>query len=93
MTEEQVDHVQVSDNGVRSFIPPTFCFDLTSGSGERIATVSQIVMSDGTADFEALKTLTRKGLRVSGTVSDYDAGPQARITGRRFVIEETTPPD
>ncbi|MDT0443517.1 SAM domain-containing protein [Streptomyces johnsoniae] len=92
MTDEAVEQpVSVTDNGVRSFLPPTFCFDLHDRSGILVATVSGVAWPQaGLADFEAVARLTVEGLRATGVVSEYDAGPQARTSGRRFLIRDTT---
>lgn len=68
--------VRVIDNGVRSFVPPTFCFELWDEDGNHVATVSQLVMADEDdrelADFEALDALE----------SGRGAGDQVRVLGR-----------
>lgn len=91
MTERRVEQaVRVVDNGVRSFIPPTFCFELRDESRNLVATVSQVIWAEeNVADFDALETLRSEGLRATGTISEYDAGPQARRVGRRFTIRNT----
>jgi hypothetical protein len=85
--------VEVRDNGVRSFIPPTFCFDLVTVAGDVVDTVSAVVLqAPGRArrleDFEAVQQLSEDALMALGEVSEYDAGPQARELGRRFTATE-----
>ncbi|MFC8447777.1 hypothetical protein [Kitasatospora sp. NPDC057223] len=91
MTGQQVDQpVRITDNGVRSFIPPTFCFELHHESGSLVATVSEVLLAArNVSDFEALELLRAEGLRATGTLSEYDAGPQARQAGLRFTIRNT----
>src|SRR4051812_47225335 len=92
MARQSIDSpVEVRDNGVRSFIPPSFCFELRSRSGDIVATVSQIVLAvpgntQGDKDFSALDFLSQNGLLAVGNISEYDAGSQAREPGRRFTI-------
>lgn len=92
LTEKTIDQpVRLADNGVRSFIPPTFCFDLLDETGSAIATVSQIVWAEqGISDFEAVGRLESSNLRVTGTISEYESGTQARQSGRRFTIRSVT---
>ncbi len=78
------------DNGVRSFIPPTFCFELIDASEVLVATVSRVTWHGrGLSDFDATTALQSESLWVTGSVSDYDAGPQARETGRGFTITDS----
>jgi len=92
-TVRRVDQpVKVTDNGIRSFVPPTFCFDLHDASGVLVDTVSQLIMDApeqrGLRDFEALALLDRFGLLAIGLISEYDSGPQAQgVPGKRFSIE------
>lgn len=88
MNEQRIDRpVRVSDNGVRSFIPPTFCFDLIDDAGVRVATVSRVVLdSPPLRDFDLVATFTREHLRATGAIAAYDAGEQAREAGRCFTI-------
>ncbi|MFG3254666.1 hypothetical protein [Streptomyces sp. NPDC048172] len=80
--------VRVVDNGVRSFVPPTFCFELWDAAGNHVATVSRVVMSDPDdrelADFDAVATLGET--RFLGRIDPYDAGPDARGQGARFTV-------
>jgi hypothetical protein len=86
-TQEIKDPVGISDNGVRSYIPPTFNFELRNSSGRLIATVSQVVWPDrNLTDYDAVATLSADGKRAKGMLSEYDAGPQARESGIRFTI-------
>lgn len=89
MATQSIDSpVEVRDNGVRSFIPPSFCFDLRSSSGGVVATVSQIVLTvrGNLEDFGALDFLNQNELLAVGSISEYDAGAQAREPGRRFTV-------
>lgn len=82
--------VIVVDNGVRSFIPPTFCFELRAEDDSLVDTVSRVVLRDADLyDFAAVEELARKGLRAAGEVHNYDAGPQAQIPGKSFEIDRT----
>jgi hypothetical protein len=84
--------VTVADNGVRSFVPPTFCFELRDGKGELVATVSQIVMPGiELTDFDLITEVTRAGALLTGTITPYDAGPTARRPGSRFTITDVVP--
>jgi hypothetical protein len=83
--------VEVRDNGVRSFIPPCFCFELRDASGNVVATVSEVVLevpgqAEQVRDFDAVGFLDRNGLLALGNISEYNAGPQAREPGRRFSV-------
>jgi hypothetical protein len=90
---DQVVAVPVSlrYNGVTSFIPPTFCFDLIDAAGETVATVSDVVIdvpSRGSAvhGLEAIEALREDGALAVGSISEYDAGATARQQGRRFTV-------
>ncbi|HLI89524.1 MAG TPA: hypothetical protein VKV37_12600 [Ktedonobacteraceae bacterium] len=84
--------VKVIDNGIRSFIPPCFCFELRDRSNSLVATVSQVALEvEGhprLKDFEVVDLFRQNELWALGTISEYDAGPQARETGRRFTIRQ-----
>ena len=86
--------MRVIDNGIRSFIPPTFCFELRNADDELVETVSRVGLAQESgaefdaADLDAVEELQRRGLMARGVTEDYDAGPQARIAGRRFTITE-----
>ncbi|WP_157254617.1 hypothetical protein [Nonomuraea typhae] len=89
MTVPLVEPVQVSDNGVRSFIPPTFCFVLRDHTGQPVDVVSSLLITMEARqlrDYDALALLERFGLWCVGSVDEYDAGPQAQTPGRRFSI-------
>ncbi|MEE1738191.1 hypothetical protein [Streptomyces sp. BE147] len=92
MTAQQVTlPVRVSDNGVRSFIPPTFCFELHDRTGTLVFTVSRVVWTErSTEDFDAV-ALLRAGrlLAAGGHIESYDAGPQAREPGLVFTFAAT----
>ncbi|MCX4968004.1 hypothetical protein OHA98_25235 [Streptomyces sp. NBC_00654] len=92
MTSQQVAlPVRVSDNGVRSFIPPTFCFELHDRAGTLVSTVSRVVWTErNTEDFDAV-ALLRAGrvLAAGGHIDSYDAGPQAREPGFVFTFADT----
>jgi hypothetical protein len=91
MTVRVDEPVEVSDNGVRSFIPPTFCFELHNTAGRLVDTVSQLIIEApehrGLRDFDALAVLDQLSLWTLGNIAEYDAGPQARVLGKRFKIE------
>jgi hypothetical protein len=91
VTDQPIDQfVRVVDNGVRSFIPPTFCFDLVDESGALVATVSRISWNArNLSDFDAVTALQSESLGVTGIISEYDAGPQARKSGQGFTILST----
>ena len=94
--------VSIADNGLRCFIPPCFNFEIRGQSGSLVTTVSQLVLNapgyPRVQDFEALEVLNRNRLLCAGTIEDYDPGPEAKETGRRFtmtrcVAEGGTPDD
>ncbi|MFI6497988.1 hypothetical protein [Nonomuraea typhae] len=91
MTVPLEEPVQVSDNGVRSFIPPTLCFVLRNRSGDPVDVVSSLLITMDARqfrDFEALALLDQFGLWCIGSVDEYDAGPEAQAPGRRFSIRK-----
>ncbi|GAA2094095.1 hypothetical protein GCM10009801_61840 [Streptomyces albiaxialis] len=73
---------------MRSFVPPTFCFELWDEEGRHVATVSRVVVSDPNdrelTDFDALTSLDEP--RYLGRIDPYDAGPDARGQGARFTV-------
>jgi hypothetical protein len=87
--------VEVVDNGKRCFIPPCFNFELRGQDGTLVATVSRVVLDvegfRGVRDFDALHVLSSCGALALGIISDYDAGPEARETGREFTIQRSVP--
>jgi hypothetical protein len=96
VAEHRIDTpVVVRDNGIRSFIPPSYCFDLVDGSGDVVEVVSAIALRGqglpDLADFDAVKYLGDNNLVALGEVAEYDAGPQAREPGRRFTVTAVAP--
>lgn len=93
MADRNVDDpAHVTDNGVRSFIPPTFCFELRSRQGNLIATVSRVLLIDDgglRTDSDAVAELQRAELLAVGIIEVYDAGPQARSAGEQFTVLRT----
>jgi hypothetical protein len=88
--------VELRDNGVRSFIPPSFCFELRDVSGNVVATVSRVILEiedqgEHIGDFDALEFLHANRLMALGDVSEYDAGPEAREPGRLFLATRLVP--
>lgn len=92
MTDRVVDvPVAVRDNGIRSFVPPTFCFELRAVDNQLVDTVSQLLVvaetQKGLRDFDVLALLDRFGLLALGRISEYDAGPEAMVPGKRFLVD------
>lgn len=90
--------VVLRDNGVRSFIPPTFCFELRNSDGALVGTVSKVVietiashLSEAIADFDALDFLQQKSLGALGHTYEYDAGHQAKEPGLCFLVTQVAP--
>ncbi|TLS45366.1 hypothetical protein FE633_14935 [Streptomyces montanus] len=95
MTAERTveEPVRVVDNGIRSFIPPTYCFELRNEAGGIVATVSQVVMTDSTlTDFGLLAALRRDDAQVVGSITSYDPGASARRPGARFTVTRVIAP-
>lgn len=81
--------VKVIDNGIRSFIPPNFCFELLLESGDRLDLVSRLeVTGIDLRDFDVLEMLRQGSYRALGFISEYEAGPEARKIGRQFTIQK-----
>jgi len=92
MTGPVDEPVHVTDNGVRSFIPPTFCFELRDSSGALVRTVSRLRWDTASlSDFDAMEELARRGVAAVGAVTEYDAGPMARMPGMEFAVSDTVP--
>ncbi|MDA0631859.1 hypothetical protein OUY22_00380 [Nonomuraea sp. MCN248] len=93
MTEHPtgVRGVRIIDNGLRSFVPPCFCFELRAGPGEGhlVATVSQIVLPTGEvleSGFAAGQELgLEPGAPHDGFIEPYEAGPRGD-RGARFTV-------
>jgi hypothetical protein len=88
--------VELRDNGVRSFLPPNFCFELRDASGNVVATVSRLILevegqTEPMKDFDALEFLHTNQLMALGDISEYDAGPEAREPGRQLSISRFVP--
>jgi len=87
--------VDIRDNGVRSFIPPSFCFELVAATGEILDVVSAVGFRGrdhpDLTDFEAANHLAKNGLMSLGEVSEYDAGRESREAGRRYTVTEVIP--
>ena len=85
--------VTVRDNGVRSFVPPTFCFELHDAVDDHLVdTVSALLITTpslqfGFRDFEVIAFLQQHKLHALGTISSYDAGPPANELGKQFSID------
>lgn len=92
MTSRIDEPVHVTDNGVRSFIPPAFCFDLRDPAGVLAQTVSRLRWdTEALEDFDVVAELERRGAAAVGAVTEYDAGPMARTPGRQFTVAEAVP--
>lgn len=87
----RVKNVKIVDNGLRSFVPPCFCFDLHAET-EVIDTVSQIALPSSEL-LECGFSRANEGHfdpsnYHSGVIEHYEAGPRGE-QGKRFVITET----
>ncbi|RDI50119.1 hypothetical protein [Nocardia mexicana] len=87
MTEKIVEPVRITDNGVRSFIPPTFCFELRDLGDTLVETVSRVIHGER-RDFDVVADLRLRHMAALGRITDYDAGPQARVPGKQFTIDQ-----
>jgi len=65
---ERLESVRVFDNGVRSFVPPCFCFEILSKHGEKIGIVSKLEIVE--VDL-AEKDVTNGRIYVSGFIRSY----------------------
>ncbi|WP_232236133.1 hypothetical protein [Nocardia sp. BMG51109] len=90
LTKEITEPVTVSDNGIRSLVPPTFCFELRDCDGALVDVVSRVVL-DELRDFDALEALPADRPAALGHITNYDAGAPARVRGREFVIDQVLP--
>lgn len=82
------------DNGVRSFVPPTFRFELVDvHDGTVVRTVSRVSLpSLGATDDGAVAELERRQLWAAGSVSEYDVEPAGQgVKGLAFDISRTVP--
>lgn len=82
---------RIRDNGKRSFIPPTFCWDLVLPSGEIADVVSEIDFAAvrNEHDEEALRgRLTEGTLRVSGHIVDTEPPPDGISRGKKLIVSD-----
>ena len=87
---EVIKGVRIHDNGIRSFVPPCFCWDVVQQNGEKNITVSDVVLSESllaTAKSveEALKGVLEARTTVDGFTESYEI-PKSSQDGVRFVI-------
>jgi hypothetical protein len=84
-------NVTFRDNGIRSFIPPCFCFDVVDSNGSIVATVSQIevgfgdLIECGYPDNGKYSDVAYGRRTVSGHLIEYHTQPTG-AAGRRFVL-------
>lgn len=89
MNERQLGPVTIEDNGLTSFVPPCFHWELRSSAGEIIETVSDIDSSFSVSvDIEEIVT---RRMRVSGRLVNCPCANGQ--VGVRFVIEALNSPD
>lgn len=97
LTEQERQHigpVVLRDNGVRSFIPPCFCWELINASGHVVATVSDVeygIQNLGEADINPTKAEILEGkVKVVGILQNYSVLSAANVSenGVRFLIKE-----
>ncbi len=94
MSEQPVDTpVLVTDNGLRSFLAPTFCFDLTDAQGRLVATVSELVLPNDpqVVDFAALEIINQQGPWALGLITEHDVGNREGVLGRWFTVTQLLP--
>jgi hypothetical protein len=90
--------VKLHNNGVRSYVPPCFCWELTSEDGQLLEVVSDLDLSHLKADPIAqsmphdklLYRLDKGEFLVTGFVEEYPTKPTA-ILGRRLFITHLFP--
>ena len=79
--------VKIRYNSLTSLVPPCFCWELLGKSGSVIATVSEVSLTQAGCELknhEALALLERNQATVTGSISEYDAGPPSHAKGLRF---------
>lgn len=88
MSTENGDYI-VRENGLTSFVPPCFHFDLDSLDGVRIGTVSDIDDSRCPASLRAFiaRLVGSQGAAVRGRIENYEEpNSPSGVRGRRLVI-------
>jgi hypothetical protein len=89
--------VVVKNNGLTSFVPPCFAWDIIEDKGERkIATASELDLSElklAPADEQDLRdSLYRGELRVKGRLEKVGVAMPSGEEGLSFVVEEVVGP-
>jgi hypothetical protein len=79
--------ITVRDNGVRSFVPPNYCFELVDSQGNVVDVVSEVVIEEsGEKNFDAISLLLNSDDFVTGYVEDYDPQSPSGQQGLRLVV-------
>lgn len=80
---------RIVDNGIRTFVPPCFCFDLVAKNDDKLATVSAIdasVFSIKKADDFSFASENRSAF-FSGYIEEYAVpGPGSGQQGLKIVL-------
>lgn len=82
MSERRLGPVSIEDNGLTSFVPPCFHWELRDSRGRLVETVSDI---DSSLVSSSVGEIVVKRMAVSGRLEAYPL-PHGQ-TGVRFVIE------
>ena len=81
MVHQKVYNVRVFDNGLRSFLPPCFCYQLYGADNAKQATVSEVLFPNQDV---TLQDCIKCALPVSGQLVEYDC-QASRTKGLRLI--------
>jgi hypothetical protein len=84
---DRLDNVMIRDNGLRSFVPPTFCYELYDRQSRLQVVVSDVVIRIESKDW-TLERVIAEQCETHGFVESYELKPASATIakGLRFVI-------
>lgn len=80
--------VTIKHNGLASFVPPCFCWDLVGASGSIVAVVSAVELDNQGDRFDnarAVEVIQKKFGSAVGVIVEYDVEGGSGQKGRRFI--------
>ena len=83
--------VHIIDNGIRSYVPPNFCWELRDSEDRLFQIVSEVDFSflalQPTEAETIFGKLIQKKILAKGVIEEYVAEPTGKI-GKRFFVRE-----
>jgi hypothetical protein len=83
-----VQNILIHDNGIRTFVPPCFNWELLAEDGTIVDVVSSLVISEPRTEDICIEQLVRDRIRTSGEIDVYPVESAKGVTqeGKRYTI-------